>query len=110
MLSRLIFLLFVLASCQRGLIPCPEIEVVRFKDKSAFKQKSVVMARKEEPEEKTFRRPKDKVIQNVTIEEWDCPRPGKKKYMPRAVKNNIRKNERKIHVIDSARFNSAERE
>ena len=109
MLSRLILLLLVLASCQRGLIPCPEIEVVRFKDKSAFKQKSVLMARKEEPEEKTFRRPKDKVIQNVTIEEWDCPRPGKKKYMPRSVKHNIRKNEQRIHLVDSVGFSSADR-
>ena len=102
MLSRLLLLGLLFTSCQRGLIPCPEVEVVRFKERSAYKQKPVMMARKEEPEEKTnWKRPKEKTVQNVSIEEWDCPRPGKKKYMPRAVKQNIRKNERKIHSVDS---------
>ena len=111
MLSRLILLLVILTSCQRGLIPCPEVEVLRFKERSAYKQKPILMARKEEPEEKniTWKKPKDKVIQNVTIEEWDCPRPGKKRYMPRSVKQNIRKNERKIHAVDSVHHTSTDR-
>jgi hypothetical protein len=32
----------------------------------------------------------------VDVEELDCPKPGSKKTMPRAVKENIRKNKKKI--------------
>jgi hypothetical protein len=79
------------------------------KERSAYKQKQVVMARKEEPNEKVtnWKKPKEKIVQNVSIEEWDCPRPGKKKYMPRSVKQNIRKNERKIQSIDSLHSTSS---
>ncbi|HEY9487860.1 MAG TPA: hypothetical protein VIQ51_05990 [Chryseosolibacter sp.] len=34
-------------------------------------------------------------IQHVDVEELDCPKPGEKK-MPKAVKENIRKNRKKI--------------
>jgi len=110
MLSRIILVVIILTSCSRGLIPCPEVEVVRFKEKAAYRQKPVMMAKaKEEPEEKTTRKkPKDKFVQNVTIEEWDCPKPGKKRYMPKSVKQNIRKNERKIHAVDSLHITSAD--
>lgn len=111
MLSRLIFVILFLTSCQRGLIPCPEVEVVRFKEKNAYRQKPVMMAKaKEEPEEKTttWKKPKDKFVQNVTIEEWDCPKPGNKKYMPKSVRQNIRKNERKIHTTDSLQLTSTD--
>ena len=110
MLSRLIFIILILTSCQRGLIPCPEVEVVKFRDRSTYRQKPVLMA-KEEPDEKTttWKKPKEKFVQNVTIEEWDCPRPGKKKYMPKSVKQNIRKNERKIHTVDSIHDTSTDR-
>jgi hypothetical protein len=30
------------------------------------------------------------------MEEWDCPRPGSKKYLPKSVKDNIKKNKRKF--------------
>jgi hypothetical protein len=35
-------------------------------------------------------------IQHVDVEELDCPKPGEKKTMPRAVKENIRKNKKKV--------------
>jgi hypothetical protein len=35
-------------------------------------------------------------MQHIDVEELDCPRPGEKKVMPRAVKENIRKNRRKV--------------
>jgi hypothetical protein len=42
-------------------------------------------------------RPEDaRYVQNVSMEEWDCPKPGSKRYMPKSVKDNIRKNWRKI--------------
>ena len=34
-------------------------------------------------------------MQHIDVEEMDCPKPGEKK-MPRAVKENIRKNRKKI--------------
>lgn len=36
-------------------------------------------------------------VDHVSVEEWDCPKPGAKKYMPKAVKENIRKNFRKMN-------------
>jgi hypothetical protein len=36
------------------------------------------------------------MITHVSVEEWDCPQPGKKKYMPKQVKQNIRKNMKRI--------------
>ncbi|HEY9049609.1 MAG TPA: hypothetical protein VIN08_27115 [Ohtaekwangia sp.] len=38
-----------------------------------------------------------KTITHVSVEEWDCPRPGVKKYMPKEVKQNIRKNMKRIN-------------
>jgi hypothetical protein len=38
----------------------------------------------------------DKYVKNVSVEEWDCPEPGSKKYMPRHVRENIRRNYKKI--------------
>jgi hypothetical protein len=38
-----------------------------------------------------------RVIQNISVEEWDCPRPEAKKYMPKSIKENIRKNLKKMN-------------
>ncbi|MEO5602673.1 MAG: hypothetical protein ABIR06_17255 [Cyclobacteriaceae bacterium] len=35
-------------------------------------------------------------MQHVDVEELDCPKPGAKKTLPKAVKENIRKNKKKI--------------
>lgn len=35
-------------------------------------------------------------MQHIDVEEMDCPRPGEKKLMPRAVRENIRKNRKKV--------------
>jgi hypothetical protein len=32
----------------------------------------------------------------VDVEDLDCPRPGEKKVMPRAIRENIRKNRKKV--------------
>jgi hypothetical protein len=49
---------------------------------------------------KYYRTSDGRSVSNVTQEEWDCPRPGNKKYMPRAVKENIKKNLKKINSDD----------
>jgi hypothetical protein len=55
--------------------------------------------------EKTLSKPAEvRYTQNVSVEEWDCPQPGGKKYLPRRVKENIRRNTLKIR--DDLRKNS----
>jgi hypothetical protein len=31
-------------------------------------------------------------LEHVDVEEWDCPKPGAKRAMPKEIKDNIRKN------------------
>jgi len=48
-------------------------------------------------------------MQHVDVEEMDCPKPGEKKTMPRAVKENIRKNRKKVrYYYQEARTDSLE--
>ncbi|HTF16423.1 MAG TPA: hypothetical protein VK658_00050 [Chryseolinea sp.] len=49
-----------------------------------------------EPGSQNTRPGSEHYIKNVSMEEWDCPRPGSKKYMPKSVKDNIRKNKKKF--------------
>lgn len=49
-----------------------------------------------------------------SIEEWDCPKPGAKNALPKAVRENIKKNRKKFdnyyksrHLPDSVQTNSA---
>ncbi|MGC3943176.1 MAG: hypothetical protein QM762_01340 [Chryseolinea sp.] len=50
----------------------------------------------EEPANQNSRPDSERYIKNVSMEEWDCPRPGAKKYMPKSVKDNIKKNKKKF--------------
>ena len=112
MLPRLFLLIILFTSCQRGLIPCPGVEPIKYKARYIHKPRPALLANaKEEPNEKiTWKKPKEKFVEDVTIEEWDCPKPGKKKYMPKAVKQNIRKNERLVNALDSIHFTSDRKE
>lgn len=66
----------------------------------------MAVAREEPREKNNWKRPKEKVVQHVTLEEWDCPPLGKKKHIPRSVKQNIRKNEKLIHSGDPDQTNT----
>jgi hypothetical protein len=95
-------ILFVCASCMSGVIPCPEPKSTRI-SKSKLHKRSLesspsFSARAEEDQQGQNKIPKSDIrtISNVSVEEWDCPRPGKKKYLPKEVKHNIRKNMQKI--------------
>jgi hypothetical protein len=95
----IILLLLFCTACQMGKIPCPKIKQARLRThyrSSAFTARAV----QEQPNPETHQRNKDTrvTIQNVSVAEWDCPRPGKKKYLPKAVKENIRKNMDKINT------------
>jgi len=45
---------------------------------------------------KSYKNAEGHAVKNISVEEWDCPRPGAKKYMPKNVKENIRRNMQKI--------------
>ena len=48
-----------------------------------------------------------KVVENVTVEQWDCPRPETARYMPRSTKMKIRHNMRLINdELDGSQSNS----
>ena len=102
MFIRLIVLLLVIATgCQSGVIPCPTVKSARIKKSNPYRPSlSSLSARAEEPENlhsKSSKSDDDRSFKNISVEEWDCPRPGEKKYMPKAVKDNIRKNMKKIN-------------
>jgi hypothetical protein len=62
---------------------------------------AVNKAEEEKSQSRGARGAEDKMIHNVSMEEWDCPRPGVKKYMPRSVRDNIRKNTKKLKQDDT---------
>lgn len=96
-LSIVIVLITVtLMSCQSGRIPCPEAKYARLK-KSSGRSALVYTAQAEQAADNGYGKPKTtRAVSNVTVEEWDCPRPGEKKYLPKSIRENIRKNYKKI--------------
>ena len=105
MKARLVFLLlFFCIACQSGRIPCPDARGPRMKKTTISKRNreysATLSASKETAETKSqtgyARDQEGRFVKNVTVEEWDCPKPGEKKYMPRSVKENIRKNMKRI--------------
>jgi hypothetical protein len=99
----LVFLLVFCTSCHSGIIPCPEAKGVRLKRSHAKRvhvaerANTVTASAKEttpttDPVRYRHTRP---ALEHVDVEEWDCPKPGAK-YMPKEVKENIKKNARKM--------------
>ena len=90
-----IVLLFCIG-CQTGRIPCPKIKGVKLQSSNSRRTYSPVLsARAEETPHESSTAGKSKSVRyitNVDIEEWDCPRPGTKKLMPKKIRNNIRRN------------------
>jgi hypothetical protein len=112
MSKRLILLIVVICmACQSGIIPCPKVKPVRARKTSIFKSGAMsASAAEEEKPSTTAKRSKgvdQKTISNVSVDEWDCPHPGNRKYMPRRVKANIRKNFEKINAAEKEKADSA---
>lgn len=115
MLIRAIVLFLIFSTgCSSGIIPCPEVKGLRLKKSQVnkrmrFPERSVpreeaepvvtVSADAETPQQNTRNSKRYRyvkyTIEHVDVEELDCPRPGEKK-MPRKVKDNIRKNRKKV--------------
>ncbi|MEX1241890.1 MAG: hypothetical protein WEB30_19375 [Cyclobacteriaceae bacterium] len=116
MLLRIMVLILVLcAGCRSGIIPCPEVRGLRLKKSQVNKRfrvperhaprehaESVITvssdAKTPQPSSKNSNKYRyvKYTIQHVDVEELDCPKPGEKKGMPRALKENIRKNRKKV--------------
>ena len=109
-----LFLIFCTA-CRSGIIPCPEVKGLRLKKSHVNKRlrfpersmgntlqqaESVITvstdAKTLQPTSKNKYRYVKYTMQHIDVEEMDCPKPGAKKTMPRTVKENIRKNKKKI--------------
>lgn len=104
--ARLIVVLFIICSaCQSGILPCPKATTVKIKKSNRFYQPTYSLSAKAEADEEQHANVRNskstiKVVSHVSLEEWDCPKPGSKKYLPKAVKQNIRKNMKKINSND----------
>ena len=110
MLIRAVVLFLVLCTgCKSGIIPCPAVKGLKLKKSHVNKRIRVpreeaepvitVSSEAKTPQPASRNSKKTRyvkyTIQHVDVEELDCPRPGEKK-MPRTVKENIRKNRKKV--------------
>lgn len=105
----LVLMLLIASACQTGRIPCPTVKTVKMKRSTpnrafSYPSSSLTVDAKDEKEStskdlhtKGSKSSNAKTIKHISVEEWDCPRPGAKKYMPRAVKDNIRENMKKMN-------------
>lgn len=113
--ALLLFLIFCFCTgCSSGIIPCPEVKGLKLKKSQVNKRirfPDRTIAR-EEPEpvitvssdantpqpgprnSQRYRYVKY-TIEHVDVEDLECPKPGDKK-KPRAVRENIRKNKKRI--------------
>jgi hypothetical protein len=133
MLTRFLVILFIiLTGCQTGKIPCPDFKADRVKRSSISKRQwysdrnTTASAREvQTPEEAkpvkpviNYQRGSEvkPALENINVEEWDCPKPGMKKNLPKALKDNIRKNKKayesyykhKVDSVQSARKTAPE--
>lgn len=109
MLIRAIILFLILCTgCRSGVIPCPEVKGLRLKKSPVVKRFRQVPREPEPvitvasdartPQQTSRNRYKyvKYTVQHIDVEEMDCPKPGEKRTVPKAVKNNIRKNRKKV--------------
>jgi hypothetical protein len=109
----IVILLLCCTACRTGIIPCPEPKGLKLKKSPVGKryrgernptrdeQEPVITVSSDARTPQT--NPKknkykyvEYTIQHVDVEDLDCPRPGEKKVMPRAIRENIRKNRKKV--------------
>ncbi len=104
MAPRLLLLLIFLASCA-GLneMGCPRVKVVKLNRKPSNYMKTHYRSlsasnRVTERERDNARdiKLRQRPVKTVSIEEWDCPKPGSPTPLPKAVRENIRKNRKKF--------------
>ena len=109
----IVFVILICTACQGGKIPCPKIKTVKLQKHyrpSAYALTAKASQAEVENQKKDVKSNDVHYIQNVSMEEWDCPKPGSKRYLPKSVKENIKRNKEKIesdykkHQADSLRM------
>jgi hypothetical protein len=124
-MARLLLLLvlssfgFALLSCQSGRLPCPKPQSAKLQKSGNHKRYKAYyssLTAKVDEDKESQRKSKSedpKFVKNVSVEEWDCPEPGSRKYLPKRVKDNIRRNAKKMNqdaaksTADSVAFPAA---
>jgi hypothetical protein len=113
LIRALAIFLLLCTACRSGILPCPEVKGLKLKKSGVSKRiriperpiahevpEPVITVSSDAKTPQTAGKNKYRymkyTMQHVDIEEMDCPKPDEKKVMPRAVKDNIRKNRRKI--------------
>jgi hypothetical protein len=99
-MSRLVLIIVLLCfGCQTGRIPCPKFKTKSGHHKRYRNYSSALTAKAEDKDEitKASRTQELKFVRNVSVEDWDCPQPGSKKYLPKTVRDNIRRNTKKVN-------------
>lgn len=95
----IIVLALIVSSCQNGLIPCPTAKAPKYKKstaRQAYYSPRLASAKPAVPQKRYTRPPDEKIppLQHVDVEEWDCPKPGSKRPLPKAVRDNIKRNKK----------------
>jgi hypothetical protein len=115
----IVFVILVCTACQGGLIPCPRVKTAKlqknYRPPSAYAYTAKANQAEVENQKKEAKPNDVHYIQNVSMEEWDCPKPGSKRYLPKSVKENIKRNKEKIESdykkqqADSSRVDNGSR-
>jgi hypothetical protein len=95
MVRLLLIIVVICFGCQTGKIPCPKFKGAKSGNNSKYRNYYSASLSTEVEDPKPEKLPKSeelKFVYSVSVEEWDCPQPGKKKFLPRNVRDNIRKN------------------
>jgi hypothetical protein len=109
MLTRLLcVILFVATSCEFGLIPCAKVRpdkvrkthiskrMLRYPERNTTASAREVIIEPAKSIRPDYARGSEvkPALENINVEEWDCPKPGGKRNLPKALKENIRKNKK----------------
>jgi hypothetical protein len=113
----LILFILVFSACQSGRIPCPVVKADKVKKstirkKLRYAERNTTASIEELPGKstriETYIRPEVRpALEHVDVEEWDCPKPGTKRSLPKALKDNIRKNKRAYETYYKNKSDSA---
>jgi hypothetical protein len=105
----LVILLIVFSACQTGRIPCPKVKADplrrSFAKRTGYSERNTTASAREiqpanvtKPVKPTINYSRGSevkpALENIEVEEWDCPKPGTKRHLPKALKDNIKKNKR----------------
>jgi hypothetical protein len=102
MFTRFILLMMIFAACRANEMACPRIKTVKLNKHPAnyrmrMYSRSLSASNKEEQEKASLlkRQPRE-VKSSASMEAWDCPKPGVKTTLPKALRKSIRQNRKRF--------------